>query len=51
MAWAGDLGGGSPGTLVGGALGIAALAGGAAWLTARWRARAGLQAPAAEPEG
>ena len=51
MAWAGDLGGGSPGALVGWTLGIATLAGGAAWLGPRVRARLGIPAPAAEPEG
>ena len=49
-AWAGDHGGGASGPLIGWALGIAALAGGAAWLASRTRARPGLQA-AAEPEG
>lgn len=49
-AWAGDLGGGPPGPLVGWTLGIAALAGGAAWLGSRARGR--LESPApAEPEG
>ena len=47
MAWAGDVGGGPLGPLVGGVLGVAALAGGAVWLTARWRARS---APVARPE-
>ena len=51
MAWAGDLGGGSPGALVGWTLGIAVLAGGVAWLSPRLYARLGLAAPAAEPEG
>jgi uncharacterized membrane protein YdjX (TVP38/TMEM64 family) len=51
MAWAGDLGGGPPGPLVGWTLGIVALAGGAAWLGSRARVRPRSPAPAAEPEG
>jgi uncharacterized membrane protein YdjX (TVP38/TMEM64 family) len=49
-AWAGDAGSGAPGSLIGWTLGIAVLAGAAAWLAARVRARLGLPA-AAEPEG
>jgi uncharacterized membrane protein YdjX (TVP38/TMEM64 family) len=51
MAWAGDMGGASLGALVGGMVGIAALAGGAAWLTVRWRSRRALRTRWAEPEG
>jgi uncharacterized membrane protein YdjX (TVP38/TMEM64 family) len=51
LAWAGDRGGGTPGALVGWTLGLAVLAGGAAWLGPRVRGRPGLRAPAAEPEG
>jgi hypothetical protein len=51
MAWAGDIGSASPGALVGGVLAIAALGGGAAWLTARWRSRRALRMPWGEPEG
>jgi uncharacterized membrane protein YdjX (TVP38/TMEM64 family) len=51
MAAAGDLGGGSPGALVGATLGIAALAGAALWFRPGLRARPALRAPAAEPEG
>ncbi len=50
MAWAGDLGDSSPRALVGGTLGLATLAAGAAWLGPRVRARLGVPAPAAEPE-
>jgi uncharacterized membrane protein YdjX (TVP38/TMEM64 family) len=48
MAWAGDLGTSSPGALVAGTLGIAALAAGAAWLGARRRARRELAARTAD---
>jgi uncharacterized membrane protein YdjX (TVP38/TMEM64 family) len=51
MAWLGDLGGRLPGALVAWTLGIAALAGAAAWLGSRLRGRPGLPATAAEPEG
>jgi uncharacterized membrane protein YdjX (TVP38/TMEM64 family) len=51
MAWAGDRGGASLGALVGGVVGIAALGGGAAWLTVRWRSRRALRTRWAEPEG
>ena len=50
MAWAGDLGDSSPRALVGWTLALAMLAGGAAWLGPRVRARLGVPAPAAEPE-
>ena len=50
MAWAGDLGAGTLGPLIGWPLGIAALAGGAAWLPSRVRARPGLPAGVG-PEG
>lgn len=51
MAWAGDLGGCSVQAFVGWSVGLALLAAAAAWLGGRVRARLGLGAPAAEPEG